>query len=52
MTAIIDIGKNERGAWCVYFDGQVISDHRTRDGAAAAANNLIRAEQENGRSEP
>lgn len=49
-TAIIDVGKNGRGTWCVYFDGQVISDHRTRDGAATAANNLIRAEQDNGSS--
>lgn len=44
MSAVT-IGKNERGAWCVYIDGRLISDHRTRDGAATSANQLITIEQ-------
>ena len=39
----VTIGKR-RSSWCVYLDGKFISDHATRDGAATAANNLIRAE--------
>jgi len=40
----VTIGKNERGVWCVYLDGRVLSTHATRDGAATSANQIIRAE--------
>lgn len=39
----VTVRKNERGSWSVYADGRIVSDHATRDGAATAANNLIRA---------
>ena len=35
MTATI--GKNDRGAWCVYIDGALVSDHTSRAAAATAA---------------
>ena len=41
----VTIGKNERGTWCVYIDGRLISTHRSRDGAAISANQLIEAER-------
>ena len=33
----ITVGKNERGAWSVYIDGRMVSDHRDREAAAIAA---------------
>jgi hypothetical protein len=35
----ITVAKNERGAWCVYIDGQFISDHATHTAARVAARN-------------
>lgn len=42
----VTIRKNDRGSWCVYVDDELVSDHRTRDGAATSANQLIRAYRE------
>lgn len=33
----VRIGKNDRGAWCVWVDGNLVSDHASRDAAATAA---------------
>ncbi len=33
----VTVGKNERGAWCVYLDGQFVSDHRSHEAARTAA---------------
>lgn len=37
MGEDIDVRKNERGAWCVYIDGRMVSDHRTAEAARIAA---------------
>lgn len=42
----VTIGKRGQTTWCVYIDGQFVSDHATRDGAVRAANNHIRVEVE------
>ncbi len=33
----VTVGRNERGAWCVYLDGRMVSDHRTQEAARIAA---------------
>jgi hypothetical protein len=33
----VTVAKNERGAWCVYLDGQLVSDHATHIAARLAA---------------
>lgn len=33
----VDVHRNERGAWCVYIDGQAVSDHATHSAARIAA---------------
>ena len=33
----VSVAKNERGAWCVYLDGHMVSDHRTQEAARVAA---------------
>lgn len=43
MTTI-DVRRSPHGAWHVYIDGRLISDHATSTGARAAAQNLQRAE--------
>jgi hypothetical protein len=43
VSGRVTIAKNERGAWCVYIDGALISDHRLRDGAVNAARAHIAA---------
>lgn len=36
MSAI-EVRRNERGSWCVYIDGRIISDHATHAAARTAA---------------
>lgn len=36
-AGVIEVRKNERGAWCVYIDGRMISDHRDHEAARIAA---------------
>lgn len=33
----IEVHTNDRGAWCVYINGQFVSDHRTAEAARIAA---------------
>ena len=33
----VEARKNDRGAWCVYLDGVMVSDHRTHEAARLAA---------------
>lgn len=35
--SMIDVRRNERGAWCVCIDGRPISDHRDHEAARIAA---------------
>ena len=37
----VEVRKNERGAWCVYLDGLMVSDHSTHEAARAAARNHL-----------
>jgi len=41
---IFDVRKTELSVWEVCVDGQVVSRHATRDGAAVSCNQLNRAE--------
>lgn len=34
---MIEVRTNERGTWCVYIDGRMISDHATAEAARTAA---------------
>ena len=33
----VEVRKNERGAWCVFLDDRVVSDHATHEAARIAA---------------
>lgn len=39
-----EVRRNERGAWCVYVRGNLISDHATHSAARIAAKQIERAE--------
>jgi hypothetical protein len=34
---VVEVRRNERGAWCVYLDGVMVSDHRDHAAARMAA---------------
>lgn len=40
---VVSVRKNEQGAWCVYVNGEFVSDHRSHDGARIAAQALANA---------
>lgn len=42
----VEVRKNERGTWCVYVDGRMISDHATHTAARISAQNIVNAERE------
>ena len=34
---VVEVRKNDRGAWCVWLDGCMVSDHRSHEAARIAA---------------
>jgi hypothetical protein len=38
----VEVRQNEKGAWCVLLDGQVVSRHRTYEAARLAAQSHLR----------
>lgn len=43
--AHVEAKRNERGAWCVYVDGRVLSTHSDHVGARVSAQQIAKAEQ-------
>lgn len=43
---IVSVRRNEHYAWCVYLDGEFLSDHATHEAARVAAQRVHLAERE------